>query len=82
MVIVAKVVATVVVAAVVVATVVVAAVVVATVVVASVVVVAAMVLTLPIGVHLLFRAPHRTGAGGEVVPDELGHPAPGRPEAP
>lgn len=43
---------------------------------------AALTVTLPIGVHLLFRATHRTGAGGEVVPDELGHPAPGRPEAP
>ena len=33
--------------------------------------VAAMVLTLPVGVHLLFRAVHRTTPGDHLVVDEL-----------
>jgi multicomponent Na+:H+ antiporter subunit G len=33
---------------------------------------AAMVLTLPVGVHLLFRAVHRTTPGDHLVVDELG----------
>ncbi|MFT7597100.1 MAG: multicomponent Na+:H+ antiporter subunit G [Acidimicrobiales bacterium] len=32
----------------------------------------AMVLTLPLGVHLLFRAVHRTTAGDHLLVDELG----------
>lgn len=32
---------------------------------------AAMVLTLPVGVHLLFRAVHRTTPGNHLVVDEL-----------
>lgn len=32
---------------------------------------AALVLTLPVGVHLLFRALHRTGGGGIVARDDL-----------
>jgi multicomponent Na+:H+ antiporter subunit G len=32
---------------------------------------AAMVLTLPVGVHLLFRAVHRTTDGSHLVTDEL-----------
>lgn len=32
---------------------------------------AAMVLTLPVGVHLLFRAVHRTSANTHLVTDEL-----------
>lgn len=31
----------------------------------------AMILTLPVGVHLLFRAVHRTTAGGHLVVDDL-----------
>jgi multicomponent Na+:H+ antiporter subunit G len=33
---------------------------------------AAMLLTLPVGVHLLFRAVHRTTPGDHLVVDELG----------
>ncbi|MEL7158209.1 MAG: monovalent cation/H(+) antiporter subunit G [Actinomycetota bacterium] len=32
----------------------------------------AMILTLPVGVHLLFRAVHRTTAGDHLVVDDLG----------
>ena len=32
---------------------------------------AAMILTLPIGVHLLFRAVHRTTSGDHLIVDEL-----------
>ena len=32
---------------------------------------AAMVLTLPVGVHLLFRAVHKTGANSHLLVDEL-----------
>ena len=35
--------------------------------------VAAIVLTLPVGVHLLFRAVHRTTPGDHLVVDELGN---------
>ena len=34
---------------------------------------AALVLTLPVGVHLLFRAVHRTTPDDDLAIDELGH---------